>query len=120
MMANPVVFFEVTGRDGAELRRFYGDLFGWEFGDSGDPTYGLVTPQDGGIGGGIGTSRDGGGGSALFYVEVDDIVSALDRATALGGRRLGSPIDITGGLTIAFLADPEDHVVGLSMSAVRR
>jgi predicted enzyme related to lactoylglutathione lyase len=43
VMGNPVVFFEVTGHDGARLRQFYGELFGWEFRDSGDPSYGLVT-----------------------------------------------------------------------------
>jgi predicted enzyme related to lactoylglutathione lyase len=32
-MGNPVVFFEITGNDSAGLRRFYGELFGWEFGD---------------------------------------------------------------------------------------
>lgn len=119
-MANPVNFFEVTGRDGARLRRFYGDLFGWQFRDSGDPTYGLVRPHAGGIAGGIGNSWDGGAGSALFYVEVDDIAGARERAESLGGRRMGQPINVTGGLTIAFIADPEDHIVGLWMSAVRR
>jgi uncharacterized protein len=119
MAKSPVVFFEVTGRDGARLRRFYGELFGWEFGDSGDPSYGLVAAQDGGIAGGVGDSRDGGGGTTTFYVAVDDIAAALAKAEQLGGKTVMPPLDVPGGLTIALLADPEGHVVGLSTSAVR-
>jgi uncharacterized protein len=119
-MGNPVVFFEITGIDGARLRQFYGELFGWEFGDSGDPTYGLVTDPSRGIAGGVGNSRDGGVGHTTFYVDVDDISAVLGKATKLGGRTVTLPAHISGGLTIAALADPEGHVVGLSMSAVRR
>ena len=28
-MANPVVHFEIMGKDGAALQKFYADLFGW-------------------------------------------------------------------------------------------
>ena len=30
-MANQVAWFEVVGQDGAKLRSFYGDVFGWQF-----------------------------------------------------------------------------------------
>ena len=32
-MGQPVVHFEVIGKDGDKLRSYYSDLFGWEFGD---------------------------------------------------------------------------------------
>jgi len=35
-MGQPVVHFEVIGRDPGKLRSYYGDLFGWEF-DTGGP-----------------------------------------------------------------------------------
>jgi uncharacterized protein len=119
-MANPVVFFEITGSDGAGLRAFYGELFGWEFRDSGDPTYGVVAAPEGGIGGGIGDSRDSGHGATTFYVDVNDISVALAKAERLGGKTVMRPLNVPGGLTIALLADPEGHVVGVSTSAVRR
>ena len=60
-MGQPVVHFEVVGKDGDKLRSFYSDMFGWEFGDTMGPTNYAVTPRDGntnadgaGIGGGIG------------------------------------------------------------------
>lgn len=118
-MANAVNFFEVTGKDADHLRGFYDGLFGWEFRDIGDPTYSLVAAHEGGIAGGIGSIQDGGAGGATFYVEVDDIEAALSRAEQLGGRTVMPPRDVPGGSTIAKLADPEGHVLGLSMRNTR-
>ena len=40
-MPNPVVHFEVIGKDGAKLQRFYADAFGWKI-DAGNPmNYGM-------------------------------------------------------------------------------
>lgn len=51
-MKNPVVWFEVVGKDGAKLRKFYTDLFGWKIdGATDDMDYGLVPAGTGGIGG---------------------------------------------------------------------
>ena len=42
-MKNPVVWFEVVGKDGGTLRKFYADLFGWKIDSAaGDMDYGLV------------------------------------------------------------------------------
>ncbi len=29
-MANPVTWFEITGKDGKKLQDFYGGVFGWK------------------------------------------------------------------------------------------
>ena len=121
-MAKPVVgWFEVTGRDGAALQRFYSDVFGWEVSDAGDGSgYGLVDAAAPGIGGGIGASQDGGAGGVTFYVEVDDPAQYLEKAERLGGTTMVSPTEIPGfGLTFAFFADPEGHLIGLSNGAIR-
>ncbi|MHB8618962.1 MAG: VOC family protein [Chloroflexota bacterium] len=121
-MAKPAVaWFEVTGKDGAALQRFYGSLFDWQVQDAGDGSgYGLVQAGENGIGGGIGTSQDGGPGAVTFYVEVDDPAAYLARAEALGGKAIVPPTEIPGfGLTFAFFADPEGHMVGLSKGAAR-
>jgi predicted enzyme related to lactoylglutathione lyase len=34
-MGQPVVHFEISGKDPAALRTYYGELFGWEF-ETGD------------------------------------------------------------------------------------
>jgi predicted enzyme related to lactoylglutathione lyase len=120
-MANPVVWFEVVGKDGAGLRRFYSDLFGWSIDASdGDMDYGLVPAANGGIGGGIGRSPDGGGGQVTFYVEVEDPAAYLAKAEELGGRTILPPTEIPSyHLTFALMADPEGHVIGLSKGAAQ-
>ena len=121
-MATPTVaWFEVTGKDGASLQDFYGKLFDWRINDAGDGSgYGLVAAAEKGIGGGIGPAQDGGNGQVTFYVEVDDPADYLAKAEELGGQTIVSPTALDQfGLTFAFFADPEGHVVGLSKGALR-
>jgi uncharacterized protein len=122
-MAQPVVHFEITGRDPEALRRWCAGLFGWEFdvpsrvaeGISDPDAYGFTTPDtDGpGIPGGVG----GGPGHApgtIFYVAVDDVGAALDRAEQLGGRRVFGPATAPSGLVVGHVEDPEGNRIGLA------
>jgi uncharacterized protein len=124
-MGNPVAWFEVVGQNGTKLRSFYGSLFGWEISESDpDSDYGLVAAAEKGgekgIAGGIGRSQDGGSGHVTFYVEVDDPAAYLGKVEELGGKTIAPPMDIEGwNLTIAFFADPEGHVIGLSRGAIQ-
>jgi predicted enzyme related to lactoylglutathione lyase len=120
--AKPSVgWFEVVGKDGAKLRSFYGSLFGWQIADSGTGMdYGLVAPANGGIGGGIGRSPDGGEGFVTVYVEVDDPAAYLARAEKLGGKTVVPPTEIPSvNLTFALFTDPEGHLIGLSKGAIQ-
>jgi predicted enzyme related to lactoylglutathione lyase len=113
-MGNPVVWFEVLGKDGASLRSFYGDLFGWGFQDvEGDMDYGMVEAGDGGIGGGVGTTPEGAPPYQTFYVGVDDVQAALDKAESLGGSKMVGPMELPMGGTIGMFTDPEGHMIGL-------
>jgi len=51
-MANPVVHFEVTGKDGKKLQDFYSKAFGWKVNADNPMNYGIVDAAD--TGGGIG------------------------------------------------------------------
>jgi uncharacterized protein len=119
-MANPVGWFEVVGKDGDKLRRFYGDLFDWQIQDSGgEQNYGLVAAAEKGIGGGVGASPDGGSGHVTFYVEVDDLSAYLKKAEGLGGSTVMPPTDIPAfNLSFAMLTDPEGHLIGLMKGGV--
>jgi hypothetical protein len=118
-MGNAVAWFEIVGTDGEKLRSFYRDLFDWKIQADESMDYGLVAAEDKGIAGGIGRSEDGGPGHVTVYVEVDDPQAYLDKAQELGATVVAPPMEIPGwNLTIAFLADPEGHVIGLSKGAV--
>jgi uncharacterized protein len=120
-MGQPVVHFEVVGKDATKLRSFYSELAGWEFDvfEDGPTDYGVV-PREGntnsegvGIGGGVGDGPEGYEGHVTFYIEVPDVGAALDKAEELGGTKMMGPDTPMEGLTIGLLADPEGHVVGL-------
>jgi predicted enzyme related to lactoylglutathione lyase len=111
-MANKVVHFEVMGRDGKTLQRFYGDVFGWEFNTDNPGGYGIVQPQEGSIGGGVGSTSDGSPGMATFYVETGDVARHLKQVEAAGGSVVFPETEV-GGVTIGLFTDPEGHVVGL-------
>lgn len=113
-MASQVIHFEVIGKDPDKLRSYYGELFGWEFGEPMGPTdYTTVTNPEG-IGGGIGGVPEGYDGHVTFYVQVPDVGAALDQAESLGGQRMMGPDEVPGaGITIGLFTDPEGHTIGV-------
>jgi predicted enzyme related to lactoylglutathione lyase len=122
-MGQPVVHFEIVGKDAQALQRYYSDLFGWEISADNPLNYGLVAREgnlnaDGvGIGGGVGGGPEGYSGHVTFYVEVPDVEAALAKAESLGGSRVMGPEKIMEGVEIGLFTDPEGHVVGVVKSA---
>jgi predicted enzyme related to lactoylglutathione lyase len=121
-MGQPVVHFEIVGKDAQKLQKYYADLFGWQIDSNNPMNYGVV-PRDGnvnaegvGIGGGIGTGPEGYGGHVTFYVEVPDVEAAMAKAESLGGSRMMGPEKVMEGVEIGLFNDPEGHVVGLIKS----
>jgi predicted enzyme related to lactoylglutathione lyase len=125
-MGQPVVHFEIIGSDAAGLRDYYGELFNWQF-DTDSPVaaevsdegnYGFVQPMPadavgqipGGVGGGPGFAPH-----AVFYVGVPNVEAALQKAEALGGKRVMGPArNPNGQLVVAHFTDPEGTLVGLA------
>ena len=122
-MGQPVVHFEVIGRDGQKLQSYYADLFGWEIDADNPMNYGMVqlegnTNPDGvGIGGGVGGGPEGYSGHVTFYVEVPDVEAALAKAESLGGTRIMGPENIMDQVELGQFSDPEGHVIGVVKSA---
>jgi uncharacterized protein len=112
-MGNPVVHWEVLGKDGRNLQHFYGKLFDWQIDANNPMNYGMTkTGGEGGINGGIGASSDGKPFVGI-YVQVPDLQAALDKAGTLGGKTVMPIMAVPGGPTIAMFSDPEGNVVGL-------
>ncbi len=126
-MGQPVVHFEVIGKDGEKLQSYYSELFGWEIDTTSNPVvggnYGTI-PRDGntnadgaGIGGGIGRTPSGDEGHVTFYVEVPDVEAAMVKAESLGGTRQLGPEGTPGTLVIGRFTDPEGHLIGVAGTA---
>jgi uncharacterized protein len=112
-MGNPVVHFEVVGKDAQALQSFYKDAFDWQM-EPAIPNYTIAHPGgEGGINGGIGATMDGGAGHVTFYVAVPDLEAALSKIEGLGGSTVMEPSDVPDGPSIAMFTDPEGHLVGL-------
>jgi predicted enzyme related to lactoylglutathione lyase len=114
-MSQPVVHFEIVGKDGKALQDYYGALFDWKINADNPMNYGMVEPAQGGIAGGVGPSPDT-QSHVTFYVQVPDLQAALDKAEKLGGKTVVGVTEIPNMVTFALLADPEGHVVGLVQS----
>jgi predicted enzyme related to lactoylglutathione lyase len=118
-MGQPVVHFEIIGKDGQKLQRYYGELFGWEIDPNNPMNYGIVqregntNPDGAGIGGGVAAGPEGYDGHVTFYIEVPDAETALAKAEELGGTRVMGPDQVMEGLVIGQFADPEGHVIGV-------
>jgi len=127
-MPQPVVHFEIIGKNPGQLRNYYGELFGWQFDTSSpvaeavsEPTnYGFVdriaAPGGAGIPGGIG----GGAGypaHVVFYVGVPDVEAALAEAERLGGKRQMGPERSPAGLVVGHFTDPEGNLIGVAGTA---
>ena len=114
-MPNPVVHFEIIGKDGKRLQDFYRQLFAWEVNADNPMNYGMVSAQnDRGIGGGIASDGSGNGQARVsFYVEVDDLQAYLDKAERLGGKTIMPPTTIPDMVTLAMFTDPEGNITGM-------
>jgi uncharacterized protein len=118
-MGQPVIHFEVTGKDGDNLVRYYSELFEWEIDANNHLGYGIVeregnTNSEGvGIGGGVAAAPDGSEGLVTFYVEVPDVEAALSKAESMGGQRTMGPDQVPGGPVIGLFKDPDGLTVGV-------
>jgi predicted enzyme related to lactoylglutathione lyase len=118
-MGQPVVHFEVIGKDAPKLHGFYSELFGWEIDADNPMNYGMVDrdankTEDGlGIGGGVGPAQEGSDGWVTFYVATDDVEASLAKAEGLGGTRVMGPMEVPEGPEIGLFNDPEGHLVGV-------
>jgi hypothetical protein len=107
---NPIVHFEILGRDQKLLEEFYKSIFNWEITPAMEG-YSLVKPGSG-IGGGIGAMGEG-RIHVTFYVAVENVSDALALIESKGGQKAFGPHPIPDGGIIAGFTDPEGHLIGL-------
>ena len=108
---NPVLYFEIIGKDAASLKRFYAEMFGWPV-DAETAEYSVFEAGGaGGIDGGVGPDQNS-DHRVTVYARVDDPQAYLDKAVRLGGKALVPPTE-AGGLTFAQFTDPAGNIMGV-------
>ena len=110
-MGRPVVHFEIGCRDRAKTGDFYSKLFGWQITAAG-PASNIQTGSPQGISGHITSLGHEPEHYTMFYVDVEDVQAALDKAVELRFKKLVGPIKIPSG-TFAWFADPDGNTIGL-------
>jgi predicted enzyme related to lactoylglutathione lyase len=115
-MGSPIVHFELIGRDAAQLKEFYTQLFDWKIGELMPPdmgSYGLIDGTSSGLAGGVGQSADGSPRTSV-YAQVPDLQATLDKAVELGATVVMPPTEIVPGTTLAMFTDPAGNTFGLT------
>ena len=121
-MPNDVSFFAINADDVPRARQFYSAVFNWKFEPWGPPGFYLITTggEAEGVGhsGGLQERREFVPGQKMIgfecTVSVENIEQAIRAVEANGGRLVAPKFHIPTVGTIAYIADTEGNVVGLS------
>jgi len=114
-MAHPVVHFEVSGPDVRRLADFYASLFGWRMQPVPGIDYTLIDTGGTGINGGIEKVTDA-RPATTFYIETDDLQSALDKINLVGGKTITPITELPGMATYAIFEDLDGLAVGVVLA----
>ena len=110
-MADPFVWFDLRTKDAAASRAFYEQPFGWDVAEV--PVGKATVTMVGGEKPWASVVPDGGEHVGWFpYVHVEDLASATEHATKLGGMVLQSPAEGPAG-TYTPIRDPGEAVFAL-------
>lgn len=105
---------EIPSKDYSKAKKFYGEVFNWEFQEIGEMDYMTFKPADGPGGGFDKLLEPSANPGISIYVEVDDIDGAIKKAENLGGKCLKEKTQISPDWGYyAFLADLEGNKIGL-------
>jgi predicted enzyme related to lactoylglutathione lyase len=113
-MGNPICHIDIPCKDIARARKFYGDVFGWDFEDFGESYCLFNTGSE--LGGGLNLQTEGppAGRGVVLYLEVDDIPKKLEEIAAAGGSAVTGKTEITKEYGyLAVFTDTEGNYVGL-------
>ncbi len=123
---NPVVHFEMPYDAADRVAQFYKAAFGWKMQNMGEKMgqYVLAVTTESGA---DGRPKQGGTINGGFFpkkpdwpaqhpsvvIAVNDLVKAMDKVTAAGGKVLGEPMDIPGVGGYVSFVDTEGNRVGM-------
>ncbi len=109
---NAVTWFEIGAPDVGAAKAFYGELFGWSFAADGEYTL-ITAPDAAGPSGGIFNTGGNIPPYAVFVVQVADVAATATRTEKLGGKVVVAPMELDGGMVVAYLTDPNGAMFAL-------
>ncbi|MGN6681458.1 MAG: VOC family protein, partial [Streptosporangiaceae bacterium] len=93
-------------------KAFYGELFGWSFAADGEYTL-ITAPDAAGPSGGIFNTGGNIPPYAVFVVQVADVAATATRTEKIGGKVVVAPMELDGGMVVAYLTDPNGAMFAL-------
>jgi len=118
-----VVWHDLLTTTPAESRKFYGELFGWEFERPGmgigigDADSYMLIRHDGELIGGMLDAnimnRENNISQWVTVMSTGDLSAAVERVTANGGEILTPPTDVGSRGTLAVVAGPDKAIIAL-------
>jgi hypothetical protein len=116
-MPSPVVFFQIATADPAKAREFYGQLFDWEFSDTGSPLTPIAIspkgPADFDPNGSFLQLPPGAPPFASIFVRVHDLATTVAKAESLGAKVVLPVTRTEGGTDLAIIRSAEGHTIGI-------
>jgi len=109
-MANQICHFEIGCRDREKAASFYAKMFDWTLAP--DPV-GTAIKTGGDVGGHLNALGHEPHTYTIFYVMVDDVGAALEKAVSLGGRKIVGPVPLPNNSVFGWFADPEGNTIGV-------
>lgn len=116
------VWYDLMTTDVSAVEKFYGELFGWEFDDSGntDASYSVIKHNGKNIGGIFAldkTKSKSANSQWISFLSVENMESAIDYIKKNDGKIYTKPFDLPERGTVAVVIDPQDAVFALVHSS---
>lgn len=109
--------FEMPVKDLDRAKKFYGEIFGWQFHDVPEMNYTLFLTPSGQLGGGFFTPSEQCPPKVVNYLAVDSIEETADRLSAYGAQPAGPAVEIPGHGRMMHVVDPEGSLIALWQAA---
>jgi uncharacterized protein len=116
------VWYDLMTTDVAAVKKFYGELFGWEFDDSGnaDASYTVIKHNGKNIGGIFSldkTKSKGANSQWISFLSVENMESVIEYIKRSGGKIYTEPFDLPDRGKVAVIIDPQNAVLALVHSS---
>ncbi len=108
-----IVHFEISSKDRDEMKKFYGEVFGWEFTDYDSMNYTTFTAEGGSPGGFNPITAENPAGTITPYINTPDIAETIKQIKAAGCEVVMDPMEIPTVGHYSMFRDPSGNLMAL-------